>query len=210
MTSEAPLHWVVFDTEIPELPTVDRAGRELTSLNDRFQEARLRGDISCAVLWDSRDRWLPPFGPEETPIVADRLEEADVIVSYNGARFDIPLLENAVGRSLRLPNHIDILAMIWDAMGNGQHGENSLDAVAKRTLGRAKIGSGEHATTTWTQFVGEEGRRAATTLAGLIRYCQWDVVLTRDLFEHIRDHGSIEGVNGPVRFNLPDWWRRLR
>lgn len=114
--------------------------------------------------------------------LAGRLGSADEVVSFNGTRWDTPVLSEALGRPLFL-HECDLYTAIRKGL-NGRkwpQGSWKLDRVARDTLGVGKTGNGAIAPTLWRE--GEVGR--------LLTYCHRDAWITWRLWEHIRTHGSV-------------------
>lgn len=107
------------------------------------------------------------------------------LVTFNGMNFDLPLLSAQVGRPIIHPHHVDLLQVVWEALGK-KRGGYGLGPICERTLGRGKTGDGIHASELF-----REGRHGE-----LIQYCLDDCYLTRDLYLHIWRHGTIIGVDG--------------
>lgn len=114
------------------------------------------------------------------------IEEADVLVSKNGIRYDVPALEGMLGislglgefgRTLNVRSHVDLQRIVEEALGF----RVSLDNMAHATLGRAKDGVGAMAPTLW-----KDGR-----FARLHTYNMRDLALTRDLFLFAQTYGYI-------------------
>lgn len=107
------------------------------------------------------------------------LNEAELLVSFNGIDFDVPCLEGVTGIAIT-PDHYDILQATWNAVGQ-KHKGYGLGPICDRTLGIAKSGSGVHAPVLFqTGRIGE-----------LIDYNINDVHMTRELFNHIQEEGWI-------------------
>jgi len=102
---------------------------------------------------------------------------AQHIVSFNGNRFDIPLLE-AHDLGFDPDKSIDLAALIWAAAGvlDDAHPKDlSLDAICKVNGIPGKTGSGADAPQNWQD--GKIGR--------VIDYCLGDVRATAKLYELI-------------------------
>lgn len=148
--------------------------------------------LSVACVWDSATEHMTPYEREDIHELADHLESLDALCTYNGTRFDLPLAESLLRRPLRLSEHFDLLRAIWDAGGT----HNKLGEVSERTLGLSKLGQGSSA-----PALARDGHWVK-----LIRYCQWDVHITRKLIEHVRDHGWIIDANGEqLEVGVPEW-----
>lgn len=100
------------------------------------------------------------------------LQGADRIIGFNSLGFDIPVLEAYTDLPLKKLPHLDILQIIKSGLGK----RISLDAIAKETLGRAKIEEGIMATTLW-----ERGDKKS--LERLQAYCEEDVAITKDIYD---------------------------
>ena len=116
------------------------------------------------------------YDTESVENVIPLIEAAEVVVTYNGDRFDLPLLGGLV-RSFRVRKHVDILALIMAEAGRRWR----LDDVAMCTLGRCKTGKGSSAPHLWSRH----------QFASLHSYCLDDVALTRDLYKFASTHGYV-------------------
>lgn len=176
---------ITFDVEIAE---------DVDSKPDRWDAAR-RGDcgVSSVVLHDSDTGRFHVYGPKVKfekghtvvsgyePMVEaiNHLNEADLLVSFNGLDFDVPCLEGAVGIGI-FPDHYDILVDVWNAIGE-KHKGYGLGPICERTLGIGKSGSGVHAPVLFQ----------TNRFWELIDYNINDVHMTRELFNHIQEEGWI-------------------
>jgi predicted PolB exonuclease-like 3'-5' exonuclease len=169
---------VTFDLEI-EKPIPVRKGKP-------DWPAAKRGEcgMSCCVLYDNETERYHIYDMGTIDECLAHLNSADLIVSWNGREFDVPVLEALSGHMI-LSKHCDLLAMLWQRMGGHRKGYK-LDDVATRTLGHGKDGSGESA-----PKLAASGRWAE-----LHTYCICDVALTRELFNHVQEYGSIEDTDG--------------
>lgn len=130
-------------------------------------------------------------------------DEADVIVDFNGRKFDRPLGQ-ANGLDFPVEKQFDLLRAIWEAVGNdpdvfdfNTHVGYGLDACCAANFGSKKTGNGALAPILWQQ--GKIGQ--------VIDYCLNDVALTRQLFERIVVMGSIISPRSlkPIKIALPDF-----
>lgn len=105
------------------------------------------------------------------------IDDADVLVSFNGLSFDNPLLR-ARGIEIDDAKCYDVLVEIWAASGLGPkfspqtHGGFSLGKVAVANNFHDKTGNGALAPVDW-----QRGKYGAT-----IDYCLNDVYLTAEIF----------------------------
>lgn len=122
----------------------------------------------------------------------DHINRADVIVTWNGIGFDVPVLENVSGFAIT-PKHYDLLAEAW-SNGARKFGKGwGLGPTAERTIGSAKSGTGEHAPKLF-----KEGRWGE-----LISYNISDVTLTRDLANFVRENRYLIAPDGS-EFPIPN------
>lgn len=100
--------------------------------------------------------------------------EAKRIVGFNTLRFDVPVLKPyAPAYFSKLP-HFDIYAEIKKVSENAA----GLNAIAKETLGREKTDDGLNAVYYWEKHDEE-------SLSKLKKYCEADVLLTRDVYDYV-------------------------
>ena len=128
------------------------------------------------------------------------LRDADLVIGFNIARFDLPALSGALGAwVLELPT-LDLLQEVQHELGH----RLSLDHLAETTLGKRKTGSGLDAL--------EFYRRGQWRK--LERYCLQDVRLTRDLYDFARKRGHLlyvpRGQRRRRRFEVTSVTRRAR
>jgi len=124
---------------------------------------------ACAFRSLGRDRWfMHHFDSQDLDRFVRMIEAADLVVTYNGISFDVPLIEAVVGRRLSIRSHCDIILPIKPCLGH----RLSLDDLAQANLGIGKSGYGGHAPQLW-----RDGKFGA-----LAEYCARDVEVTRDIY----------------------------
>lgn len=157
------------------------------------------GGISVLILWDSSTGRYHIYDQTTIAEAAEHLEDADVILSFNGEKFDREVIEGILGRRLCLRQHFDLLLMIWDALPCRQKG-HTLGEVGERTLNQKKTGESIMAPALFNQ-----GR-----FAELHDYCLADVHLTLRLFQFVQKEGGVVGINGNLLpLSLPDWFQEV-
>ena len=117
-------------------------------------------------------------------------EEAERIIGFNSLGFDVPAVNVYYKNDFAKLPHFDIMAKVKDAIGR----RISLDAIAKETLGKSKLASGADAVEWWA-------RGDKDSLEKLVKYCEMDVEVTRDIY----DAGLIN-----KRLKYKDRWNELR
>jgi len=185
-------HTLYFDLEV-------RRGPE--DFGGDWERVRREGGVSVLCIWDEREA-RPYFYDDHTLAeAADHLSRADLVVSFNGAWFDVPLIENHLGRHLQINEHLDLFALVkggLDRRGKSFKG-HGLDALSSATLGRGKTGKASRAP-----------ELAATGhMAELTNYCMEDVLLTRDLGHFIAKEGYVIDKDGEqLPLHVPNWYRQ--
>ena len=156
------------------------------------------GGLSVAGVWVS---WTGGamgefrlYQRDELEFLGDALGSADVVVTKNGARYDLPALDDFLketphGGMPPLKHHCDLQVLATEALGY----RVSLDNLAWATLRRGKDASGAMAPTLW-----KEGRYSA-----LHTYNMRDIALTRDLFFFARDYGYLLATTDAGDVRLP-------
>ena len=126
-------------------------------LNDVFEE--VSGEMQS--FWEKDfDRMWPWF------------MDSDRIVGFNTLKFDIPALRPYSTIDLEKLHHLDIMDIVRQKVGR----KLSLNALAQETLGNVKIDQGTNAVLYWA-------KKDPESLEKLQKYCEADVILTRDLYD---------------------------
>ena len=151
---------------------------------------------SVACLWTS---WPASgrfriFSESRLPRLLEWVRGADLLVTYNGNRYDCPAIEGIAGGFPSTPR-CDLWEILRASLG-WKRGPK-LEEVARATLGRGKSGHGDGAPQLWA-----EGR-----IDELHSYCLEDVSITRDLYLYAAEHGLLwtwrEGRRLPVPVQIP-------
>lgn len=111
-------------------------------------------------------------------------EKADRIIGFNSIGFDVPALSPYLPPHWPKLKHFDILAEIKNAGGK----RVSLNSLASATLHSGKNDWGENAIKYWN-------RGDPTSLAKLKKYCEMDVALTRDVYDHAVREGILRYID---------------
>jgi DEAD/DEAH box helicase domain-containing protein len=119
--------------------------------------------------------WEKEFG-KMWPI----FQEADRIIGYNSLGFDVPALKPYTNFPFAKLPHFDIMAKVKDAFGR----RIPLDAIAKETLDREKTDTGLNAVYYW-----QKGDKES--LEKLKKYCEADVLITRDVYDFVLKNGHL-------------------
>ena len=127
-------------------------------------------DISVVCLHDSADDQYKSFLEGDFNKLWPILEEADMLITWNGDHFDIPLLNKYYPGDLSNIKSLDLMKEIQKVLGR----RLKLDTVAGATINMNKSGLSADATTLWQK--GEIDK--------LIKYCIDDVRLTKELYDY--------------------------
>jgi DEAD/DEAH box helicase domain-containing protein len=187
---EPPARVLVFDLE------TQRSAEEVGG----WHNAHLMR-LALAVVWDGASGRFESFREANVHELIARLAGADLVVGFNARRFDYRVLRGYTDRDFEALPTFDLLDAIHARLGF----RLSLGHLGEETLGVPKAGDGLQSLRWW-----REGR-----LAEIERYCQGDVAILRDLFEHARTHGFLvfrtrrgERVRLPLRLSLPELLER--
>lgn len=105
-------------------------------------------------------------------------QEADRIIGFNSLGFDVLALKPYENFPFSKLPHFDIMAHVKDAFGR----RIALDAIAKETLDREKTDTGLNAVFYW-----QKGDKES--LEKLRKYCEADVLITRDVYDYVLKNG---------------------
>lgn len=177
---------VIFDIEtkklFEEIPTNNPAdlGVSLVSIYKRTideNQNEINGQVSSYFESELSSMW-PHFS------------NADRIIGFNSLKFDNPALVPLCPFNFKKLNHFDILDKVKSVLGF----RLSLNAIARETIGHGKSDIGINAVVYFKQGTPE-------SLEKLKKYCEMDVMVTRDIY----DFGL---KNGFLKYK--DKWNTLR
>ena len=152
-------------------------------------------DISVASAYDSETDTYTTVTFEDIQKLWPIIEKADALVGYNSNHFDIPLLNKYYPGDLTQIKSIDLLEDIKNALGR----RIRLDSVAQATIGAKKSADGLQAVRWW-----REGK-----IKEIMKYCEQDVKVTKQVFEYARKNGHIKFKDGArnreLKLNTAHW-----
>lgn len=146
-------------------------------------------DISVASLYDSETDSYTTVTVDELHKLWPIIEKADALVGYNSNHFDVPLLNKYYPGDLTQIKSIDLLEDIRISLGRRLR----LDSVAQATIGAKKSADGLQAVRWW-----REGK-----IKEVMKYCQQDVKVTKEVFEYARKHGHVKFKDGTRNREIP-------
>lgn len=139
-------------------------------------------DISVVCIYDSETDSYQSFLQEDLMKLWPILERADVLITFNGDHFDIPLLDKYYSGDLSKLKSLDILKEVRKTIGF----RVGLDNIAGATLGKGKTGHGLEAIDWWR----------AGEIDKIIKYCIGDVEITKEVYDYAIANGSLKYKEG--------------
>ena len=150
--------------------------------------------VSVAVLGRGFEEDYRIYREDEVDQLIHDLQELDLIVGFNVKGFDYAVLKAYSAFDFKTLPTFDLLEQIHQRLGF----RLSLDHVAENTLGQAKQADGIQAVRWFREGQWEP----------LIRYCQDDVRLTREVFRYCLDNGYLVYADRQGnRVRLPTPWK---
>ncbi len=156
-------------------------------------------DISLVGTYDYETNTYDSFLQEDLPRLWPLIEKADMLITYNGDHFDIPLLNKYYKRDgrgdLRKIRSLDLLKEIKNSYGRRM----KLDQVAEGTFGVHKSGNGLEAVVWWQ----------AGEIEKIRKYCLDDVKITKDVYEFAMKNKKLIFKEGPftkeIKLDTKHW-----
>lgn len=156
-------------------------------------------DISIVGLYDYESNNYLSFTQEEFPQMWPYFQKADLLVTFNGLYFDIPLLNKYYKKAglgdLNKIKHLDVFKEVKQTSGRWL----KLDKIASGTFGINKSGDGFDAVVWWRQGRVDEIRK----------YCLDDVKITKDTYDFALKNKKLMYKEGPfikeVKLDVKHW-----
>lgn len=137
-----------------------------------------RMELAIVAIHDSETDAYTSYSKEELSKLWPIIESADVLIGYNSNSFDIPLLNNYYPGDLTKVRSLDLLVEVQNALGRRLR----LQSLAEGTLKVGKSGDGLQSVRWWQEGLYDKVRE----------YCIQDVRITRRLYDHALEHGSLK------------------
>lgn len=158
-------------------------------------------DISIVCIYDYETGTYDSFLQEDLPRLWPILDDAEVLITYHGDKFDIPLLNKyyakQTGGDLTQIRSLDVLREIKNAYGRMP----KLDKVAEGTFGKGKEDGhfGLDAIVWWRNG----------DIESLRKYCIDDVRITKDVYEYALKNKKLFFKEGPfvkeIKLDTKHW-----
>ncbi len=139
-------------------------------------------DMSCVCIHDSETNAYTSFTQENLKDLWPILEKAEMLISFNGDHFDIPILNKYYSGDLTKIKSLDLLKEVKNSLGR----RIKLDSIAEGTLGRHKTGHGSDAMVWWK--AGEKQK--------VIDYCIEDVRITKEIYDYALKNKTLKYMDG--------------
>lgn len=139
-------------------------------------------DISIVCAYDSETNEYTSYLQEELPKLWPLVEKSDMLITFNGDHFDIPLLNKYYGGDLTKIKSLDLLVEIRKSLGR----RIGLANIAEATLGYGKSGHGLQAVEWWKKG----------DIESIRKYCIQDVKVTKEVYEYALKNGSLKYKEG--------------
>ncbi|MFH0755637.1 MAG: ribonuclease H-like domain-containing protein [bacterium] len=167
--------------------------------SNTFQEAGSNDpvslDLSIVCIYDYETNKYKSFTKENLNELWPIIEKADMLITFNGEHFDIPLLNKYYSGDLTKIKSLDLLKEIKNSLGR----RIKLDIIAEATLGRNKTGHGLENIVWWKN--GE--------IQKVIDYCIEDVRITKDIYEYALKNKILKYLDGKeikeIKINTSNW-----
>jgi uncharacterized protein YprB with RNaseH-like and TPR domain len=146
-------------------------------------------DISVVCIHDSETDSYSSYLQEDLPKLWPILEKADMLITFNGDHFDIPLLNKYYSGDLSKIKSLDLLKEVRKSLGH----RIGLGLIAQGTLNKGKGGHGLDAITWWRS--GEIDK--------IIKYCLEDVKITKEIYEYAMANKKLKYKEGDGIIEFP-------
>lgn len=146
-------------------------------------------DISVVCIYDSETDQYSSYLQEDLGKLWPILEKADVIITFNGDHFDLPLLNKYYSGDLLKIKSLDLLKEVKKSLGH----RIGLGVIAQGTLNKPKGGHGLEAIEWWNK--GEIDK--------IIKYCLEDVKITKEVYEYALEHKKLKYKEGEQIIEFP-------
>jgi DEAD/DEAH box helicase domain-containing protein len=146
-------------------------------------------DLAVVCVHDSETDEMTSYFKEDLHKLWPLMEQADMLVSYNGDHFDIPLLNKYYAGDLTQIKSLDLLVEIRKILGR----RIKLDDVASATLGESKSADGLQSIVWWRQGKIDE----------VVAYCKQDVLVTRKVYDFAKQNGHLLYIKDTKKTEIP-------
>lgn len=152
-------------------------------------------DLAVVCVHDSETDEMTSYFKEDLGKLWPLMEQADMLVTFNGDHFDIPLLNKYYAGDLTQIKSLDLLVEIRKSLGR----RIKLDDIASATLGESKSADGLQSIVWWRQ-----GK-----IDDVVNYCKQDVKVTKNVYDFAMQNGHLlyvkDGKKEQIVLNTSEW-----
>lgn len=154
-------------------------------------------DISVLCLWDSETGEYMSFLEDDFEKMWPIFKNTDMLVTFNGNHFDIPLLQKYCPFDLSEKKSLDMLEEVRLSLGK----RIGLDSIAQATLGTQKSANGLQAVAWWNEGKVDE----------IIKYCIDDVKVTKKVYDYALEKQELNffdrvtGEKKDIKLDTSSW-----
>ncbi|MFA6404886.1 MAG: ribonuclease H-like domain-containing protein [Candidatus Paceibacterota bacterium] len=152
-------------------------------------------DMSVVCIHDTEDDKYKSFLETDLKDLWPILEQSDVLITWNGEHFDLPILNKYYPGDINKIKSLDLMKEVQKVLGR----RLKLDTVATATLGVNKSGNGLDAIRWWQS--GEIDK--------IIKYCIDDVRITKEIYDYAMSNSSIKyrdsGMIKELKLDTSQW-----
>jgi DEAD/DEAH box helicase domain-containing protein len=146
-------------------------------------------DISVVCAYDSETETYSSYTQEDLHKLWPLIEQSDVLVTFNGDHFDIPLLNKYYSGNLMQKKSLDLLKEVKKSLGF----RVGLGVIAQGTLNAGKSAHGLEAVEWWKK--GEIDK--------IIKYCLDDVKITKEVHDYAIANKKLKYKEGEAIIEFP-------
>jgi DEAD/DEAH box helicase domain-containing protein len=152
-------------------------------------------DLAVICVHDNETGEITHYFKEDLGKLWPLIERSDMLVTFNGNHFDIPLLNKYYAGDLTQIKSLDLLVEIKKSLGR----RIKLDDIASATLGESKSADGLQSIIWWRQGKIDE----------VVSYCKQDVVVTCKVYDFALKNGHLlyikDGKKTEILLDTSDW-----
>ena len=134
--------------------------------------------MSVGSLYIEPEGVFKSYKEDQIQEMIDEILSADLVVGFNVINFDYVVLSHYTDKDFSAVNTVDMLFDVQDTLGH----RLKLDTIAKASLDGVKKSADGLAALRWFK----EGK-----IDEIIKYCEQDVAVTRDVYKHGLNEGAI-------------------
>lgn len=146
-------------------------------------------DLAVVCVHDNETNETTHYFKEDLGKLWPLIESADMLISFNGDHFDIPLLNKYYAGDLTQIKSLDLLVEIKKSLGR----RIKLDDIASATLGESKSADGLQSIIWWRQGKIDE----------VVSYCKQDVAVTKKVYDYAMENKHLLYIKDGKKEQIP-------